>query len=121
MNYELPLKIKEIARHNTGLAFNCNFIFGDDDLFPNDRDIAMTDGFNIIISRKILKLPIENQIAVIAHEIAHLILMQCNIDHTENDADDYGSFLINKKIWYDKFDIQTIKNTFKTRPNYLEQ
>ena len=79
----------------------------------------MTDGYNIILSHKMLTIPIENQIAVIAHEIAHCILMQMDIDHTEREADSYASYLIDQPINYDHHDIQTIGLGTPLRPNYL--
>jgi len=121
MKYKLPFQIAELARQKTGLAIPINFVFGGDDLFPQYRDLGMTDGVDIILSRKMINLPLDNQVAVIAHEIAHLIMMQSGILHTENEADSLASWLIGKKIWYDEYDIQTTRNTGKIRPHYLGQ
>ena len=51
--------------------------------FPKKRNCAYTNGEKIFFSSKMLRLPIENQIAVIAHEIAHCDLIQRDIPHTE--------------------------------------
>ena len=75
--------------------------------FPNRRDMAYCDGQTIVFSDKMFSLPIENQIAIIAHEIAHCNLIQKNIEHSERDADRHAEDIFAIKISYDNNDIQT--------------
>lgn len=100
------------------LGFN---IIDDIQEFPKKRNCAYTDGENIYFSSKMLSLPIENQIAVIAHEIAHCDLIQRNIKHTEKEADKYAEEIFYIDISYDQDDIQTTSTGKKIRPSYLPQ
>ena len=90
--------------------------------FPKKRDIAYTDGETICISPKMYSLEIENQIAVLAHEVAHCYLIALgDTDHTEDDADNMVYHLFGITINYDDDDIQTTHPTGKIRPRYLPQ
>ncbi len=90
--------------------------------FPNLRDCAYTDGYTIYVSPKLSDLPTENQIAVLAHEVAHCYLMQVEkVEHTEDDADNLVYKLFGFPIYYDHNDIQTTEKTGRSRPRYLPQ
>lgn len=101
-----------------GLRLNTQ-ISRDRSLFPKRRDMAYCDGKNIVFSDKMLLLPIENQIAVIAHEIAHCNLIQRGIEHSERDADRHAEDIFAIKISYDHNDIQTTGQGTRPRPRYL--
>ena len=88
-------------------------------LFPQKRNIAFCDGETIVFSDKMFDLPIENQLAVIAHEIAHCNLIQKGIEHTEREADAHAEDIFHFKISYDEDDIQTVAPGQRPRPNYL--
>lgn len=94
-------------------------IMDDRSLFPKKRDMAFTNGSQIVFSDKMFSLPIENQIALIAHEIAHCNLIQKGIDHSERDADRHAEEIFAFKISYDDDDIQTTGHGNRPRPNYL--
>ena len=87
--------------------------------FPKKRDMAYCNGLTIVLSDKLALLPIENQIAVIAHEIAHCDLIQSDIEHTERDADKHAEDIFAIKISYDHNNVQTTSIGKRPRPIYL--
>lgn len=105
-------KLRYGLRLDTEISYNRK-------LFPKKRDMAFCDGSRIVFSDKMFSLPTENQIAVIAHEIAHCNLIQRGIEHNERDADRHAEDIFAFKISYDHNDIQTTGQGIRPRPGYL--
>jgi hypothetical protein len=56
-------------------------------------------------------------IALLAHEIAHALLLHRGLnDHSERDADELAEALFDIEIYYDSADIQTLDGYRGTRP-----
>ena len=109
-----------LANKKLGLDLELNIsVAPNDSDFPEKRDLAYTDGKNIVVSQKLLNLPMENQIAVLAHEIAHCIYMHYNIGHTESQTDHLVERVFGFTVYYDENEVQTTRNTGMFRPNHL--
>ena len=106
LGYDLPVNIK-ILRNR--------------ELFPKKRDCAFTDGETIYLSDKMKDLPLTHQIALIAHEIAHVDYMNQKKHHTERQTDEHAERIFGFQIFYDHDDIQTTQFGKRPRPRYLPQ
>lgn len=74
----------------------------------------------VYIARKLLSFDGEKQRGVLAHELAHVSLLQHgNEDHSEREADAHAKRLFGFTISYDSDDIQTTGPGIAPRPAYL--
>ncbi len=108
------------AENKIGYPLNLKVLVSKDrSLFPKKRDLAFCNGEEIVLSDKLEYLPIENQIAVMAHEISHCDFIQKDIEHTEREADKHAEHIFGFNIYYDQDDIQTTSHGKKPRPSWL--
>lgn len=87
--------------------------------FPAARDMAFSEGTSITVAPRFLKEPATTQGAVLAHELAHCVLLQQDIEHSERDADTLGEVIGGRPIAYDARDVQTWGAGQRPRPSYL--
>lgn len=64
--------------------------------------------------------PAVRVLGVLAHELAHVGLLQRALAHSESDADHVGAALLGAPIGYDRSDVQRA-GTRRPRPHYLPQ
>lgn len=86
------------------------------------RACAAADENTVYVHPKLLRMPAENQVGVILHELSHVSLLQRGHEkHTEREADKLAEQFWGYPISYDKDDIQTIGSGKRPRPAYLER
>lgn len=85
--------------------------------FIEDRDYAYYDLDNdtVVVSRRILALPIENIVGLIRHELGHVV----DPYGTEQEADDAAEIVGGEPIRYDARDVETVGLGKYPRPEYL--
>ena len=106
-----------------------NLIWGEDKLFPEERNFAICsskdkDGIShIMISKKILDENIGTVCGLLMHELAHAILFNINEkNHTELATDNLAKSVFGVKIYYDEREVQTTDPNnamYKERPSWL--
>lgn len=87
--------------------------------FPAARDMAFSEGTAITVAPRFLTESFNVQGAVLAHELAHCVLLQQGIEHSERDADALGEEIGGRRISYDARDVQTWGSGQRPRPGYL--
>lgn len=73
----------------------------------------------IVFAPKIAAQPRSRVVALMAHELAHAILLARGIDHSERDCDAVARAVFKVQIRYDADDVQTTGAGRRLRPRYL--
>lgn len=73
----------------------------------------------IVFAPKIAGQPQQRVTALMAHELAHAILLARGIDHSERDCDAVARAVFGVPIRYDTDDVQTTGPGRRRRPRYL--
>lgn len=108
-----------IVKGKIGFKPKCKLVIDRKSSYPNKRDFAMTDGRTIYVSPKILKCKLSNILALLMHEIAHVLYMSLNQRHTERETDLLAESVFGVKIYYDSNLVQTISDGIRPRPKEL--
>jgi len=108
-----------IVKGNIGFKPKCKLVIDLKSPYPNKRDFAMTDGRTIYVSPKVLKCKLPNILALLMHEIAHVLYMSLNQSHTERETDLLAESVFGVKIYYDDNLVQTISGGTRPRPKEL--
>lgn len=113
---------KRIAERKLGRTFECSFVLDTTpDAYPEPRNFARTDGYVVWFSPKILRASPQRIKGLARHEIAHVLLMQEDITHCEQDADDLAEHIFRAPIYYDGMGVQTISRGSRPRPAHLPE
>lgn len=124
MNLKEIKNIFETLRLEVEDVLDCHFhvecVIDHKKRYPENRNYAMTNGYIIFLSPKILMAD-ENRVqALLRHEMSHAVLMQAGLhEHTEKQVDALAEVLFGDRIYYDEEDIQTLALGKYPRPNYL--
>ncbi len=124
MNKTDILLVFESLRREIEQVLSCHFyvscIIDYKNKYPRARDYAMTDGFIVYLSPKILKAELPRVHGLLRHELGHAVLMQAGLhEHTERQVDQLAEALFGDIIYYDEDDIQTIIPGITPRPKHL--
>jgi len=100
--------------------FHVNCIIDYKNKYPTARDYAMTNGFVVYLSPKILQADLPRVHGLLRHELGHAVLMQAGLhEHTERQVDQLAEALFGDVIYYDDEEIQTIEKGTSPRPKHL--
>jgi len=108
-----------IVKSKIGFEPKCKVVIDRKNSYPNKRDFAMTDGRTIFLSPRILNCNLSNILALLMHEIAHVLYMSLNQSHTERETDLLAESVFGVKIYYDNNLVQTISGGIRPRPKEL--
>lgn len=97
--------------------------------FPGERGVAPARVYaraefatgKVEILHKVYKLPFENVLAIVRHELGHLADDDFNDPGAEQRADDIAQAATGEKIRYDSHDLQTVGKGRWPRPKYLHR
>lgn len=78
------------------------------------RAMAYTTGRRVVFYERALELPTKNLVALIRHELAHVLLWHRR--HTEREADELAEEVFGQAIHYDACGVQTIGRGTRPRP-----
>lgn len=116
---------KQAAKVNPGLRVTLTI--GDAEGFPKARDYAYSawDGriSEIVFAPKVLSAKMARVDALMRHELAHAILQNAGLEHTEAECDAVAEKVFGDPIYYDADDVQTLDahapGARRPRPAYL--
>lgn len=85
------------------------------------RNLAYSDldATTIVLLHRALRLPDENILGIIRHELGHLADLEIDSPGREQRADDIAEYVTGERIYYDEDDIQTIAPGRYPRPLWL--
>lgn len=103
----------------TGIVFDLPIVIDRKGFYPKKRDYAKTDGNAIYFSPKILEASSSRVDGLLRHELAHAILMNEGLHHSEADTDRIAEWAFGDFIFYDEDGVQSTLGGTRPRPAYL--
>ena len=119
---------REVQKLNPDISTKLPIIFlreGLDTEFPKDRDYAYSSYDNeqyvIVFSKKMYHANLSRIRAIMRHELAHIVFMTNDQDHSEQETDDLAEELWGDRLYYDDEDVQTLRQEHYPRPSHLHR
>ncbi len=101
-------------------AFNVRLVLDQRDRYPDARSFAMSSANTVYVSPKLLGADAARIEGLLMHELAHVYMLKLGINsHTELQTDELAEVIFDKRIYYDKDDVQTTRPGKHPRPSYL--
>jgi len=101
-------------------AFDVRLVLDHRDRYPDARSFAMSSADTIYVSPKLLGADEARIEGLLMHELAHVYMLKLGLHaHTELQTDELAYVLFDKRIYYDKDDVQTTQPGRHPRPSYL--
>lgn len=123
MNIKEINQLKRALLHTlelrTGIVFDIPIVIDREGSYPQKRDFAKTDGMAIYFSPKILKAGSSRVDGLLRHELAHAILMNEGLHHSEADTDRIAEWAFGDFIFYDEDGVQSTLGGTRPRPAHL--